>query len=84
MKVRVKLNLMKWEVCKAMGETPEAFDKRMQWFIDGCNNEIERYEESLKNAKSAESKKYFEDCINYNIRRAKRLNREVRKAYANA
>ena len=82
MRARVRVNLQKWDHCKAIGETPEAFIKRMENFIESYNSERIRRAEEAERETDADRKNWLEGYDEYCQKKVKKLQKEIRKALA--
>lgn len=79
--MRVKINLTKWQECRYLGETPQAFIDRMEANIELIRkNTIEPNKRRLEKAKKENDREWLRDYIKYNERTIKRYKKEIEKA----
>ena len=77
MTARVTINLMKWESCKAIGESPKAFIERMTSNIEAIRaNGLKWMYEEYEKSKS----EWRKGQIEYEERKLKRYEKEIAKA----
>ena len=79
-RLRVHINLLKWESAKAFGDSPETFINRMNYQINCERIEMNRYATEANTEKDPHRKEWLEGGIGYSERKIKRYEREIRKA----